>query len=121
MTYNDFTQILLAGNTNSTIPTKEGQDLLKAAYGFIAKGTSSADILRSYEGIEMAAVTNIIKDTKTAEEAGVKIFGSKIIKDTLFGQNMVSGKACWICGALSWIWDNHEEIIEIICMFVSIC
>jgi len=119
MTYTDFTQVILAGNSNSTIPTKEGQNLLNTSYGFLSKGASSTDILKSYNGVEMAAAAKIIKDEKTAFDAGVKLFGSKIINDTPFGQAIVSGKACWICGVFNWIWEHREEIIQIVCMFVS--
>ena len=121
MTYDAFSLAILGGNSNSIIPTKEGQDLLKTAYTFVSKGTTTKEIIKSYPGVEMASVLYLVKDTKNAKDAGAIVFGTKIIGNSPLGDSFTSGRNCWICGALEWIWENHDEIISVLCMFISVC
>lgn len=117
MSYNDFTVVILTG-TGPTYPTVEADNLMKAVYGFLSNGTSSADILKGYKGNEMAEVAKIAANSNSSAEVATKVFGDKIVKNTVFGQNLsVAGKGCWICGVWDWIWGNRDEIIRIILIF----
>lgn len=123
MSYEDFTNVILAGNTNSTIP-KTGENLLKKVHSFLANNTSEGEILKSYNGQEMADVYFILKDNKDVKSAVAKIFGNEVLEKTKFGQNLLDNKlSCckWLLNAWNWLWDNHEEIIEIICFFATWC
>lgn len=124
LSYNDFVIIISNGGTGpyNPIPTEEGNNLLKKAHDFLSKGTSSDEILRNYDGIELAKVSNLIKDTKTTFEAGTKIFGEKFMKESKYSTDLQRTAAWppkWLVSAWNWIWDNHEEIISIICMFFN--
>jgi hypothetical protein len=123
MSYNDFTNVILAGTTNSTIP-KTGDNLLRKAHSLLEKNTSEIDIIKSYNGQEMADVYYFLKDNRDKKEAAIKVFGNDIIEKTKFGQNMFDSKvSCckWLTDAWNWIWDNHTEIINIICFFATFC
>ena len=123
MSYKDFTNVILAGNTNSTIPTT-GENLLRKVHSFLERNTSEDEILKSYNGQEMADVYYIIKDSKDAKLGASKIFGNEIVEKTKFGQNLFDSKAScckWLTNAWNWIWENKDEIIEIICLFTPWC
>lgn len=119
MSYGDYITIVIGPGPTYPIPTEEGNVLMKKTYDFLSNGTSADVIIKNYDGKEMASVVKLIKDTKSTNEAAVKIFGATIVNKTSFGQQVISGKACWICGAFSWIWEHRDEILEIICMFVN--
>jgi hypothetical protein len=118
MSYEDYIIILIGTGPTNPIPTDEGKMLMKKTYDFLSNGTSADVIIKTYDGKEMASLVKLIKDTKSTNEAAVKIFGTTIINKTTFGQHIVSEAACWICGVFSWIWENRDEIIGIICMFL---
>lgn len=123
MTYKDFTNVILAGNTNSTIPTT-GDNLLRKAHSFLEKNTTENEILKTYNGQEMADAYYFLKDSKDAKEGAIKVFGNEIIEKTKFGQNMLDSRvACckWLSNAWNWVWGHKDEIIEIICLFTTLC
>ena len=120
--YNDFLNtVILGGTTGPTFPiTKEGDNLLRKVHDLLSKGSSTTDILKNYDGLEMAKISSLIKDSKTSYEAGVKIFGEKFMKESKYSieANRVSAwPPKWLTNVFNWIWDNHDEIISIICMF----
>lgn len=127
MSYEDFIKNVLTGGTTGPtipIPTEEGQLLMKTVYGYASKGTKSEEIIRTDNGQAMGNVAYFASKTKNLEEVGVKVFGEKIIKETEFGKNILSAdRICckWLGQVFEWIWDNHDEIISIICIFTPWC
>lgn len=123
MSYKDFTAAILAGNINSTIPVT-GDNLLKKAHYYLANNASDEKITASYEGTEMADVYFILKESKNSKIGAIKIFGNDVVERTEFGQNMTDseGSCCrWLVNTWNWIWSNKKEIIEIICLFTTLC
>lgn len=123
MSYKDFTNVILAGNTNSTIP-KTGDNLLRKVHSFLEKKTTEATILKNYSGEEMGDVFYLLKDSKDSKEGATKIFGTTIVEKTTFGQNMTDNRSScckWLSDAWGWVWGNRDEIIEIICLFTVWC
>ena len=121
--YDDFIKDLL-NTTGPTypIPTEEGQILMKSVHNYLSKGTKSSDIIKTNSGVEMAAIAKIAGESKSTYDVAVKVFGSKIVDNTDFGKNIVSSErmACckWLGAVFNWIWDNHNEILTILCMFI---
>lgn len=124
MPYDDFIKdILIGGTTGPTfpIPTQEGNSLLKKAHELLSSGFTTQNIIDKYDGVEMAAAAKLIQDSKTSYDAGVKLFGEKFMKESKYGQDaqkMSKWPPKWLGDVLTWIWDNHTEIITILCMFI---
>lgn len=122
--YNDFLlNILTGGTTGPTFPIPpEGDNLLRKAHDLLSRGTSTSDIIKNYDGIEMAKVADLIKDCKTSNEANIKLFGEKFVKESKYAtdsQKISNWPPKWLTNVLNWIWDNHNEIITILCMFFN--
>ena len=125
MPYNDFIKLILGGTTGPTypVPTEEGNGVLRKAFELISKGSTSQDILKNYNGYEMAKVVKLIDGSKTQYEAAVKVFGIDIVKNTTFGQNVSSERAAcckWLGHIFTWLWDNHDEVISVIIQIIQI-
>jgi hypothetical protein len=121
MSYDDFIKIVIGGGTGPTfpIPTEEGQLLMGKAYSYVSTETSSSDILKNYNGYEVARVMKLVNGTKTTYAAGELIFGKNIIENTTFGQNLVSnrsGMPCckWLSDFIAW----YNIYISLMCVFV---
>ena len=125
MSYDGFINLLLNGGTTGPtfpIPTQEGQFLLKAVYEYVSIGATTDYILRNDDGKVMAAIAKISGNSKSKYESAVKVFGQKIVDQTQFGQNITSDRAAcckWLGHLFSWIWENHDEILQILCMFIN--
>ena len=86
----------ITGSWYSKIP-KEGNDLLTASYKLLSNRVSQAEILKSYNGKEMAAAALFV-DNLTLK--GVKTNGSELFGGTTgdynpYAANAVSAKCRW--------------------------
>lgn len=110
MAYEDFLQnIVLGGIKNSTLKTPTANNLIKKTYTYLKKGTVSSEIIKTDNGTEMADALYLINKSNSLEEGAVNVFGEEFCRTQ------------WPPRWLSWIWDNREEIIELICLFANWC
>jgi hypothetical protein len=110
MSYNDFlSDVVLGGVKNSTLKTASANNLYKKAYSYLSNGTSSSEIIAKDKGTEVADVLYLINKSSSLEDGAVEVFGNDY------------ARIKWPPRWLSWIWDNRDEIIEIICFFANWC
>lgn len=110
MTYDDFiNNVVLGGVKNSTIKTTEGNKLFKKTYSYLNNSTSLTEIIKTDKGTEMADVLYLINKTDSLEEGSEEVFGNEF------------SRIQWPPKWLSWIWDNRDEIIKVICFFANWC
>lgn len=110
MTYDDFLHnVVLGGIKNSTLKTPTADNLIKKTYTYLKNGTVSSEIIKNDNGAEMADVLYLINKSNSLEEGATSVFGEEFCR--------IQWPPRW----LSWIWDNREELIDIICMFTPLC
>ena len=115
MTYEEFIKTTFNGNKISTI---EAQNLMKAAFKLVSNDTNSDEIIKSYDGKEMASVLLIVGNNCNINDAVAASFGNDIANST-FGEQLQS-KGCgwfsWLCDAAAWIWAHRKEILDILAL-----
>jgi hypothetical protein len=71
-----YNQFILDVTSNRKVATMEGQQLLSKVYDFASKGTSTDEIMKSYDGKELLSVVALIKAKGLiGDEATVAVFG----------------------------------------------
>ena len=114
MNYEEFINKTFEGNK---IETEAGNNLMKKAYEFLSKGVDNEEIIKGYNGKEMAAVTIIAGFSCSTQNAVVNIFGQDIANSHT-GEALIANKGCgwfqWLCDAASWVWAHRKEILEIL-------
>lgn len=91
----DFKKVI-TGSWYSKI-TKEGNDLLNASYKLLSSKVSQAEILKSYNGKEMAAAALYIDNLtqKGIKTDGTELFGGTTGNYNPYATNAVSAKCRW--------------------------
>ncbi|QBZ96972.1 hypothetical protein [Flavobacterium sangjuense] len=86
----------ITGSWYSKIP-KEGNDLLNASYKLLISKTSQAEILKSYNGKEMAVALLYIHNlsVKGVKTDGSELFGGTTGDFNPYAANAVSAKCRW--------------------------
>ena len=120
----DFKKVI-TGSWHSKI-TKEGNDLLNASYKLLSGKASKAEILKSYNGKEMAAAALYVDNLtlKGVKTDGRELFGGTTGEYNPYATNAVSAKCRWY--QLScWIKDifgeeGGEKILETIVTILTI-
>lgn len=86
----------ITGSWYSKIP-KEGNDLLTASYKLLSNRVSQAEILKSYNGKEMAAAALFVNNLtlKGVKTNGSELFGGTTGDYNPYAANAVSAKCRW--------------------------
>ena len=105
------------------VPVIAGNTIIEAAYGYLAKGTTTEQIIRENDGKAVASAFKFLLDqhNKGIEPDGTELFGGKNVLDNTAGARVVAEGGCrwyqfWclVQGFANWVVANWPTIAQII-------
>jgi hypothetical protein len=81
--------------------TTVGQNMLKAAYGFLSNKTTDKNIINTYNGLEVAQAFKYLKDNPNLSEGSIFGITSDITKNVIGEENVIAQnmnyRCCFFC------------------------